>query len=53
MTTLAKRLRISKRDGALLGAFLVFSGSAWMHWQGATTPLFRFVLFPLGEAPSG
>ena len=35
MTKLAKRLRIPKRDGALLGAFLVFSGSAWMHWQGA------------------
>ncbi|TKA50719.1 hypothetical protein B0A53_05997 [Rhodotorula sp. CCFEE 5036] len=36
-TKLAKRLRIPKRDGALLGAFLVFAGSAWMHWQAFTS----------------
>ncbi|GAA5984600.1 hypothetical protein JCM10908_003416 [Rhodotorula pacifica] len=32
-TRLAKRLGVPKRIGALLGAVLVFAGSAWMHWQ--------------------
>lgn len=33
-TWVARRLGIPKRVGALVGAFLVFAGSAWMHWRG-------------------
>ncbi|GAA6026667.1 hypothetical protein JCM8202_005050 [Rhodotorula sphaerocarpa] len=32
-TWVARRLGIPKRVGALAGAFLVFAGSAWMHWR--------------------
>lgn len=37
---LAKKLGIPKRAAALLGAVLVFAGSAWMHWQGKALSFF-------------